>query len=625
MLKPFNPDIPIARSRRSSPEEVKLRVLKSPRFNNYLDQISTDKNNRRKNVLRAIEILNEIAYSRKLVIVRTLGTVLDNLMARLYTEVNINEKSLHALKKSMGNHQTVYLPSHRSYADFMLMSYVCFSYNIEIPAIAAGMDFHGMMGLGEMLRQTGAFFMRRTFGDEFYWNIFKDYMHEVMTWNDFGLEFFVEGTRSRTCKALWPKTGLLAMSLEPYFLGEMYDLKVVPISISYEKPLEEQLFVYELLGIPKPKESTAGLFKAITSLKNKNYGKMYFDFGEQIILNEFFKGKVDKFKHASEPTYVQKLDQDELQLTTDLAHFVVRKQQEKIVMFLYNLIALAYNEHVFNGSTKPLKIYDLKRKIFLLIELFEEFGAIVAFNPHNLEDEINNTVSIHENILEISNNKSSIQLLKANTERVNRQNENTKLKGHWMSKEIMDIAVPVFSLQLYCNPTIFWLNQSAFFVLSLLGGDEVPIDSVKNDVAILRKIFIYEFVLYPGFEEEDFGKTLQYLLNLKVIEKVTDDKIKLSKSSKFNTFVLSAIAPFLNSFYLTSNIILKQFTGKEYVDKELFIAVQSFIEQEFLQGNYSYHPYTLCIELINTTILSLCNMSCLYKQKQLSATLLPIK
>lgn len=31
------------------------------------------------------------------------------------------------------------MPSHRSYADFLLMSYVCFNYNIMLPVIAAGM------------------------------------------------------------------------------------------------------------------------------------------------------------------------------------------------------------------------------------------------------------------------------------------------------------------------------------------------------------------------------------------------------------------------------------------------------------------------------------------------------
>lgn len=162
-----------------------------------------------------------------------------------------------------------------------------------------------MMGLGEMLRKTGAFFMRRTFSaEDSYWRVFREYMHEIITFNDFGLEFFVEGTRSRSCKALTPKIGLLSMALEPYFMGEVHDLKIVPVSVSYEKPLEEQLFVYELLGIPKPKESTMGFLKAVTNLKNQNLGKIYFDVGEAISLNEYYGDRAERFKHAAEPAFV---------------------------------------------------------------------------------------------------------------------------------------------------------------------------------------------------------------------------------------------------------------------------------------------------------------------------------
>lgn len=47
----------------------------------------------------------------------------------------------------MGTTPVIFLPSHRSYADFILMSYVCFTYNIEIPAIAAGMGNNIILGL----------------------------------------------------------------------------------------------------------------------------------------------------------------------------------------------------------------------------------------------------------------------------------------------------------------------------------------------------------------------------------------------------------------------------------------------------------------------------------------------
>jgi glycerone phosphate O-acyltransferase len=39
----------------------------------------------------------------------------------------------------MGDNPVIFAPSHRSYGDFILMSYLCFHYQIEIPAIAAGM------------------------------------------------------------------------------------------------------------------------------------------------------------------------------------------------------------------------------------------------------------------------------------------------------------------------------------------------------------------------------------------------------------------------------------------------------------------------------------------------------
>lgn len=50
--------------------------------------------------------------------------------------------------------------------------------------------------------------------------------------------------------------GLLSMVIEPYLNGCLPDTMMVPISISYERTLEESLFARELLGVPKPKEST---------------------------------------------------------------------------------------------------------------------------------------------------------------------------------------------------------------------------------------------------------------------------------------------------------------------------------------------------------------------------------
>lgn len=59
------------------------------------------------------------------------------------------------------------------------------------------------------------------------------------------------------------RLGLLSMALEPYLKGDVPDIQICTISISYERILEDNLYAYEVLGIPKPKESTSVMTKKI--------------------------------------------------------------------------------------------------------------------------------------------------------------------------------------------------------------------------------------------------------------------------------------------------------------------------------------------------------------------------
>lgn len=85
------------------------------------------------------DMLNEIGLSRSLPVIRWAGIILNNILSRICTGVYVNEQSILRLKQVIGTQPVLYLPSHRSYADFVLMSYICFAYDLEIPGIAAGM------------------------------------------------------------------------------------------------------------------------------------------------------------------------------------------------------------------------------------------------------------------------------------------------------------------------------------------------------------------------------------------------------------------------------------------------------------------------------------------------------
>lgn len=43
------------------------------------------------------------------------------------------------MKSNFHKTPVIFVPSHRSYLDFILMAFVCFNYNIKIPYVAAAM------------------------------------------------------------------------------------------------------------------------------------------------------------------------------------------------------------------------------------------------------------------------------------------------------------------------------------------------------------------------------------------------------------------------------------------------------------------------------------------------------
>ncbi len=50
---------------------------------------------------------------------------------------------------------------------------------------------------------------------------------------------------------------MLSAALESYFKAEVPDIMMIPVSISYDRIVEESLYAFELLGVPKPKESAS--------------------------------------------------------------------------------------------------------------------------------------------------------------------------------------------------------------------------------------------------------------------------------------------------------------------------------------------------------------------------------
>lgn len=155
--------------------------------------------------------------------------------------------------------QTVHLvlaPTHRSFFDFVILSYMAFAIpelHIDIPRIAAAEDFERLPIIGWLARTLGAFYLRRGRG-----RADPDLTKTLETMKQRGpmvFEVFIEGSRSRDRRFLESRTGLLRSLAAS---GGRH--VVVPISISYEKVPEQDVLAREVTGLGcKSRLSARGL------------------------------------------------------------------------------------------------------------------------------------------------------------------------------------------------------------------------------------------------------------------------------------------------------------------------------------------------------------------------------
>jgi glycerol-3-phosphate O-acyltransferase len=153
---------------------------------------------------------------------------------------------------------------------------------VHTPHIAAGINLNFPI-VGPILRRGGAFFLRRSFkGNRLYAAVFDAYLDQILQ-RGYSIEYFVEGTRSRTGRLLQPKGGMLVMTVNSYIRNPKRPIVFVPVYFGYEKLIEGDSFIGELGGAAKEKESLFGLIRSVHSLR-ENFGKVYVNIAEPIEL-----------------------------------------------------------------------------------------------------------------------------------------------------------------------------------------------------------------------------------------------------------------------------------------------------------------------------------------------------
>lgn len=174
-------------------------------------------------------------------------------------DVQVDESGLERLRALNRDHALIFLPSHRSYADPLLLAEVLHERNFPRNHVLGGnnLSFWPMGALG---RRAGVVFIRRVFGEDVvYKAAIQEYLGHLLA-KRFNLEWYIEGGRSRTGKLRRPRVGLLRYVVAAMQDRPGLDAILVPVSIAYDQLHEVGAMAAEQAGGEKRAEGLGWLY-----------------------------------------------------------------------------------------------------------------------------------------------------------------------------------------------------------------------------------------------------------------------------------------------------------------------------------------------------------------------------
>jgi len=240
------------------PKEVTEAIEDSPAFRAEVTRLAARLGMTEDEAMtRAGADLDGLVASMSPIAVDLLSSTLRPLHAHAW-DVQVDTAGLDRLRELNREHALVFLPSHRSYADPLLLADVLAEHDFPRNHVLGG-DNLRFWPIGPLAKRAGVVFIRRSFGDdEIYKLALREYLGFLLE-KRFNLEWYMEGGRSRTGKLRPPRYGLLAYVAEAIARGRAEDAWLVPVSITYDQLREVSAMAAEQAGAAKKAEGLGWL------------------------------------------------------------------------------------------------------------------------------------------------------------------------------------------------------------------------------------------------------------------------------------------------------------------------------------------------------------------------------
>lgn len=471
---------PVLKSR----EEIIEMVLRDGDLVAFMEDLAAERKKDYNRVVgEAKKHLREIAADYSEAYIGIWYKILTWMWNNIYDGIVVDGKELAKIRDISKRIPFVIIPCHRSHMDYLLLSYVFYEHNIQLPFVAAGTNM--MFGpFGHIFRKSGAFFVRRSFkGDVFYREVFAKYVKALLK-EGLPIEFFIEGGRSRTGKMVMPRYGLLSMVIEAYRELPCDDLALIPVFIGYDRVMEEKSYLEELGGAPKQKEKTWALIKSRKLLK-KGYGRVYINIAEPILLKSYIT--------SQEKSYDEISADERRSLYRKIGYDIVSEISEVSVVTPFSLIAVGLLSDYKKGISRGSLINIVNELYDYLLHRNVKFSSTFADGSKALEG-----------ALTLFESSGFISKVEAEADEAD---------------ELIEIVYSLvddkrLTLEYYKNNILHFFLPLSFIATSILSGsyDAVPLCQIMEDYKFFKRLFHREFVFdYKKDDVAEVNSVLSYI------------------------------------------------------------------------------------------------------------------
>ncbi|MEE4639742.1 MAG: glycerol-3-phosphate 1-O-acyltransferase PlsB [Wenzhouxiangella sp.] len=478
----------------------------------------------------ARDYAREIAADYSYTLVRIADMLLTWFWNRIYRGVEV--KHFRAFRETSPGHEVVYVPCHRSHIDYLLLSYLLYYRGFVPPHIAAGVNLN-MPLIGPLLRRGGAFFLRRSFRSQpLYAAVFNQYVSLILS-RGVSLEYFIEGTRSRTGRLLPPRAGMLSITVRAFLRSQNRPVMFQPVYIGYEQLAEGNSYISELSGQQKKPESLSD-FRNLVNILRKNYGEVTVSFGEPILLNGLLENHSPDWRQQtytldSKPRWLPGL-------IDELANRIMVNINRSSHVNPVNLLAIA----LLAGRKHALDEADLRR----LLELLKALVSGMAYS-----DRVTVTDMPAEQVIEYGLEMGLVER-----------------HVHRLGSIIRTDATTAVLLTYFRNNSAHLLAMSAWIACCFLNVQRIRRSRLKQLTATVYPFLQRE--LFLPWASDEIGEVVDQTADLMVelgLLRQSQDRLQRAPGGSNETYYLRLLANTMvqtfERYFITVTVLAKNGSG----------------------------------------------------------------